>query len=133
MQLSRDAAYHVMSRGHNREALFAQPDDCHAFLSLLARYRLRFGVRLYHYCLMTNHLHLLLRTPRPNLGRGMQRFFAAYAHCSLRRRGRLGHLFQGGYRSELIEHESDYRTGSRYIGSGRLGGAPGTAVYDPSG
>jgi hypothetical protein len=54
-QLARDATYHVMSRGHNREALFADPDDTRYFLGLLDRYRRRFALRLYHDCLMTNH------------------------------------------------------------------------------
>jgi putative transposase len=54
-QLARDAASHVLTRGHNREALFADPDDSRSFLGLLDRYRRRFGFRLYHYCLMTAH------------------------------------------------------------------------------
>jgi hypothetical protein len=45
-QLAHDAAYHVMSRGHNREALFADPDDTRYFLSLLDRYQQRSGFRL---------------------------------------------------------------------------------------
>jgi hypothetical protein len=51
MQLARDAAYHVMTRGHNRGALFADADDTRYFLGLLDRYRRRFGFRLHHYCL----------------------------------------------------------------------------------
>jgi putative transposase len=61
MQLAHDAAYRVMCRGHNREPLFADPDDRAHFFALLARYRDRFGFRLYHYGVMTNHVHLLLQ------------------------------------------------------------------------
>ena len=64
MQRARAAAYHVLSRGHNREAIFADPDDRGSFLQLLARYRDRFGC-LYHDCLMSNHLHLLLQLDEP--------------------------------------------------------------------
>jgi putative transposase len=60
MQFTDDAAYHVLSRGHNRETIFADADDCRYFLALLARYRQRFGLRLYHYCLMPTHWHLVL-------------------------------------------------------------------------
>jgi hypothetical protein len=60
LQLARDAANQVMSRGHHREALRADPDDKRHFLALLARYRQRFGFRLFHYCLVDNHIHLLL-------------------------------------------------------------------------
>ena len=55
---------------------------------------------------MTNHLHLLLKTPRPNLARGMQHFLASYTLWSNRRRGRRGHLFQGRYRAEMVEDET---------------------------
>jgi putative transposase len=55
MQLADDAAYHVMSRGHNREVIFENDRD------LLARYQERFAFELYHYCLLSNHFHLLLR------------------------------------------------------------------------
>jgi putative transposase len=54
-----------MTRGHNRSALFADADDCRYFLGLLDRYRRRFGFRLFHYCLMTNHLYLLLQLDDP--------------------------------------------------------------------
>ena len=53
--------YHVMNRGHNREVVFQSQDDHAYFLDLLDRYRQRFAVRLYHYCLMDNHFHLLAR------------------------------------------------------------------------
>ena len=50
-----------MNRGHNRETLFADAEDCRYFLNLFARYRPRFSFQLYHYCLMSNHFHVLLR------------------------------------------------------------------------
>ena len=53
------ACYHVMNRGHNREAVFGDADDNRYFLGLLARYQKRFPLRLFHYCLMSNHFHLL--------------------------------------------------------------------------
>src|SRR3954470_9610466 len=67
------------------------------------------------FVVLSNHLHLLVRTPRPNLGRGMQFFLSGFAQWVGKRRRRGGHLFQGRYRAELIEDESYYWTVSRYI------------------
>jgi hypothetical protein len=53
--LAQDTAYHVMSRGHNREALLRSDDDKRQLLALLARYKARFGFALFHYCLITTH------------------------------------------------------------------------------
>ena len=55
------ACCHVMNRGNNRETVFADAEDCRYFLGLLDRYRHRFSFQLYHYCLLTNHFHLLLQ------------------------------------------------------------------------
>ena len=64
-QWAEEACYHVMDRGHNREAVFADDADRGHFLRLLGCYRERFGFRLYHYCLRDNHLHLLLQLQEP--------------------------------------------------------------------
>src|SRR5438552_5166369 len=65
LQWTEEACYHLMDRGHNREPVFADDEDRHAFLNLVARYQQPFGLRLYHYCLMTNHFHLLLQLDDP--------------------------------------------------------------------
>src|SRR5947208_16565465 len=91
MQLSRDAAYHLMTRGHNREALFRDADDTRYFLGLLDRYRRRFGLRLYHYCLMTNHIHLLLQLDEPRrLSALMAGLLIAYVRYCNGRHGFVG-------------------------------------------
>src|SRR5207248_198517 len=65
LRFTEAACYHVLNRGHAREAIFHDDEDRTCFLRLLARYRDRFGVALYHYCLMGNHFHLVLRLPEP--------------------------------------------------------------------
>jgi REP element-mobilizing transposase RayT len=55
------ACYHLLNRGHARETLFHDDQDRSRFLELLARYRDRFDLRVYHYCLMDNHFHVLLQ------------------------------------------------------------------------
>ena len=64
-QQTEAACYHVITRGHNRETLFADAADFRYFLELLGRYRDRFHWQLYHYCLMSNHVHLLVRLENP--------------------------------------------------------------------
>ena len=67
---------------------------------------IRYGWELPCYVVMGNHLHLLVKTTRPNLGAGMQSFLSGYAIWSGRRWRRAGQLFQGRYRAEMVEDES---------------------------
>jgi putative transposase len=116
MQLARDAAYHGMARGHNRETLFADADDFRYFLGLLDRYRRRFAFRLYHYCLMSNHLHLLLQLDDPRrLSSLMAGLLLAYVRYGNRRHGFVGHLFQGRFKSPLVQREGYWLSCGRYI------------------
>jgi len=65
LQWSEEACFHLMKRGHNREPVFADDEDRRAFVELVARYRDRFGFRLLHYCLLSNHFHRLVKLPDP--------------------------------------------------------------------
>src|SRR5208283_1394457 len=105
----------VMARGNARQRIVGDDHDRERLLDDLRRTVLRYGWELLAFVFMENHLHLLLKTPRPNLARGMQQFLSSYAIWHGRRHRRVGHLFQGRYRAELIEDESYYWTVSRYI------------------
>jgi REP element-mobilizing transposase RayT len=109
------AIYHVMTRGNARQDIVHDDEDRTRLLSDLERTVNRFDWELLAFVIMSNHLHLLVKTPRPNLAKGMQAFLSAYAVWSARRRRRPGHLFQGRYKAEMIEDESYYWTVSRYI------------------
>jgi len=109
------AIYHVMTRGNARQDIVHDDDDRRRLLDDLERAVTRRGWRLLCFVLMSNHLHLLLQTPQPNLARGMQGFLSSYAHWCLRRRRRAGHLFQGRFKAEMIEDETHYWVVSRYI------------------
>jgi putative transposase len=116
LQLSDETAYHVLSRGHNREAIFAHEDDKNTFLALLRRYRQRDGFRLYHYCLMDNHFHLLLQPRDPRqLSRLMAGILVAYAGYFTRRHRFVGHLFQGRFKSPLVQRDGYWLSCGRYI------------------
>jgi putative transposase len=116
LQLGEDAGYHIMSRGHNRETLFADDQDFEHFLALLARYRKSHGYRLYHYSLMTNHFHLLLQLHDPRrLSSLMAGLLIAYVRYANRRRGFVGHLFQGRFKSPTIQRETYWLSCGRYV------------------
>ena len=108
-----DAVYHVMSRGVNRGKLFHIPSDYQRFITCLQRVSEKFDLNVFAFALMGNHYHLLLRTPKGNLSRAMQWLQAAYSAYFNHKNRRFGHLFQGRYKSILVEDES-YWTGLSY-------------------
>ena len=100
------AIYHVMSRGNARQTVFRDDSDYQRLSKGLETVVGRLGRDLLCFVLMPNHFHLLVRTPRPNLSRGMQHLTSGYANWCSRRHRRPGHTFQGRFKSELIEDES---------------------------
>jgi putative transposase len=110
-----DAIYHVMARGNARQDIVHDDDDRRRLVAGLERVVVRTGWQVLSFVLLSNHFHLMVKTPRPNLASGMQVLLSSYAHWVLRRRRRIGHLFQGRYKAEMIEDESYYWIVSRYI------------------
>jgi REP element-mobilizing transposase RayT len=109
------AVYHVTSRGNAREALFFGEDDERKYLRTLARVVADCRWLCHAYCLMPNHVHLVLETPRPNLAAGMRRLNSAYAQAFNARRDRVGHVFQGRYNAILIDKEANLLEVCRYV------------------
>lgn len=109
------ALYHVMARGNARQAIVVDDHDRRAFLSNLARVSVRFQWRLWSYCLMDNHYHLLLETGQPTLSRGMREINGVYSQAFNRRHGRVGHLLQGRYRAALVDKNRYLMELTRYI------------------
>ena len=115
-QWAEEACYHLMDRGHDREVVFADDEDRRAFLGLVQRYRGRFGFRLYHYCLMGNHFHLLLQLQQPrHLSPLMAGLLRAYVHHCHRRHGFVGHRWQGRFKSPTIQRRDYLLSCGRYI------------------
>ena len=98
------AIYHVLSRGNGRQDIFLDDDDRFAFLDLLQSLADRYEIEVYAYVLMGNHYHLLLKTQEPNLSRGMQWLGTAYTRGFHLRHHTSGHLFQGRFKSFLVEN-----------------------------
>jgi putative transposase len=110
-----DAIYHLCTRGNARQRIFWDNQDRGSFLELLAESARRFDVSIFCFVLMGNHVHLVAQTHRPNLGRWMHWMTVAYTVFFNRRHRASGHLFQGRYKSFLVQ-EGDYLLGlSRYI------------------
>src|SRR6266404_5029199 len=98
--------YHVTSRGDGREAIFLDEDDRQQFLTVLRHTLAWFGWRCLVYCLMTNHYHLVLETPEPNLARGMRQLNGVYTQRCNRRHGRVGHVLQGRYKAMVVQKDA---------------------------
>ena len=109
------AVYHVTSRGDQRGSIFHTEHDRMRFLETLGRVAELYGWRVHAWCQMTNHYHLLVETPEPNLCRGMQQLNGHYAAHFNRSNGRVGHVFQGRYKAIFIERESYLLEVARYV------------------
>jgi putative transposase len=100
-----DMYYHVLSRGNERRDIFYDDGDYFRFLETLDRMVARFNIEVHAYVLMRNHYHLLVRTIEANLSRAIQWLGVSYSVWYNRRHRRTGHLFQGRFKSFLIENE----------------------------
>ncbi|MCC6356844.1 MAG: transposase [Verrucomicrobiae bacterium] len=109
------AVYHVMARGNERREIFRSDRDRELFLEALAECVARFGVLVHVYCLMPNHYHLVVETPRGNLSRAIGWLQVAYAVRFNRRHRRSGHLFQGRFKAHVVDAGAHGRELVRYV------------------
>jgi putative transposase len=107
--------YHVIVRGNQRRKTFRTEDDYQAYLDRLEKYRAKFRVRIYAYCLMPNHVHLLLETGSVPLAKFMQGLQQSYTQYFNRRHRKVGHLFQGRYKAIICDKDKYLLTLVRYI------------------
>jgi putative transposase len=108
------ARHHVSARGNERRNIFRDDRDRRHFVELLAELPDRFGLRVVAWVLMDNHYHLLVETPDGPLSRPCQWLNVAYSVWFNRRHGRSGHLFQGRFKSVLVD-EGKWLEVARYI------------------
>jgi putative transposase len=110
-----NALYHVTSRGDRREDIFWSDADRVVWLDLLGQVCKRFNWRVYAYCLMSNHYHLLVQTPDGNLSAGMRQLNGVYTQRSNQSHSRSGHVFQGRFKAILVDQESYLLELARYV------------------
>ncbi len=109
------ALYHITARGIDKKKIFSDDDDRNSFLDIIMKIVERYKCRLHSYCLMNNHYHLLLETPLGNLSKIMMQLNSIYSQYFNKKHNRVGHLFQGRYKSILVDKENYLLELSRYI------------------
>ncbi len=107
--------FHVVSRGVRRSALAIDDVDRHLYVRLLGITTFRHRWRCLAYCLMSNHVHLLIELRAPTLSTGMQYLNGAYARAFNKRHGYVGHAFETRFHSSLIATEQHLAAALRYI------------------
>jgi REP element-mobilizing transposase RayT len=109
------AVYHVINRGTARQATFLDEEDYRVFLKTLAEAHRQWGIEVFGYCLMRNHYHVCLSTPKGNLSRVMRHVDGLYTQRFNRRHDRDGSLFRGRYKAILIDGDEYLAPVVRYI------------------
>jgi len=112
---AEDCFYHITSRGDDRKKIFLHGTDYGKFLEYVITAKERFKFYLHAYCLMDNHYHLFLETTQANLSQIMHYINGAYTIYYNVKRKRCGHLFQGRFKSILVEQDAYFSELTRYM------------------
>jgi putative transposase len=107
--------HHVTARGNRKQTIFLELGDQERFLHIVGRTASRFRLRIYAYCLMPNHYHLVLEQPDLRISAGIQYLNGVYAQWFNRRHGFEGHLFQGRFHAVLVESDWHLLELTRYV------------------
>ena len=107
--------YHVMSRGNGRMTIFEDDHDYRCFMTLFGEVVEDFEIECWNYCLMPNHYHLTLQPTQPNLSRAMKQLNATYAQRWNKRHDRVGHVFQGPFKDQIVQREGYLPALCRYV------------------
>lgn len=114
-RISKTGIYHVVLRGINKQRIFEDDEDYKKFLYKLKDCKKKSGYELYAYCLMNNHVHLLIKEGYEELGTIFRRIGASYVYWYNWKYNRRGHLFQDRYKREIVEGTRYFLTVVRYI------------------
>ena len=109
------AYYHVLNRGNAGEEVLGQDRDKEKFLCYVEDASARYSLVIHTYCIMSNHYHLIVETPAANLSAAIQWLNISYAAWYNKKHDRRGHIFQGRFKSYLIDADEYLSTVSRYI------------------
>ena len=112
---SSTGIYHVILRGINRQDIFEDNEDFLRFIETLSRYKEICEYELYGYCLMSNHIHLLIKEGKEPISQIMKRIGTSYVYWYNKKYDRIGHLFQDRYKSEMVEDDTYLLVVLRYI------------------
>ena len=112
---SGSGIYHIILRGINRQSIFEDDEDRLKLIEDLAKYKEISQCRIFAYCLMDNHVHLLLQETQEPISMMIQRVSSSYVIWYNHKHERCGHLFQERFKSEAVETDSYFLTVLRYI------------------
>ena len=112
---SKTGIYHIMWRGANRQEIFHDEEDWIKFLDILNKYKLNCKLMVYAWCLMGNHVHLLIKEGNEDISKTMKRIGVSYAKYYNWKYKTIGHLFQDRFKSENMENVKYFLTVVRYI------------------
>jgi len=113
--LSRSKVYHIMLRGNDRQKIFLDEDDKNKIIAILSDKKRNEAFFIYAFCVMDNHIHLIIKEGGDGLSRAMKRIATSYAFHFNKKYRRIGHVFQDRYKSENIEDDSYLLSAIRYI------------------
>ncbi len=112
---SKTGIYHIMLRGINQQQIFEDSEDCEKFLQILKDCKVISEYKLFAYCLMGNHIHLLIQEVSEQIEQVMKRVTTRFVYWYNIKYQRIGHLFQDRFKSETVENEAYFMTVVRYI------------------
>ena len=112
---SESGIYHIMLRGINKQVIFEDEEDNFKFLETLKKYKEISGYKIFAYCLMSNHVHLILKVEKEDIDLVIKRIASSYVYWYNWKYKRNGHLFQDRFKSEPVEDDSYFLTVLRYI------------------
>jgi len=104
-----------MARGNGRMPIFLDDHDYRKFVHLLGEAVDDSAMRCWNYCLMPNHYHVTLEPTRPNISAAIRRLNGCYAQWWNKRHERVGHVFQGRFKDQVVDRDGYLRTLSRYV------------------
>ncbi len=114
--ISGEYPLHIMVRGNNRQALFREDHDKHCYLRLVSKLKRQSQIDIYHYCLMNNHVHLLLQARKPELlSKFMMKIDLSYFFIFQNKYGYVGHLFQNRFKSNVVNRDPYLLQCGKYI------------------
>ena len=112
---SASGYYHVLIRGIGKQNIFEDDEDRQRFIDTLKRYKQELTFEIHAYCLMGNHIHILIKDIEDKLDLILKKIEGSYAYYFNWKYERVGHLFQDRFKSEVIEDDGYYLTVLRYI------------------
>jgi putative transposase len=107
--------YHVYGRGNNRQAVFRDAQDYCVFLSAISKFKVEFPFSLFHYALMPNHYHLLIRPGENDVSQFMQKTLLSFSRYYREKYSFVGHVWQGRFRTKRIDDDAQLIACGNYI------------------